>query len=192
MRHSAQPFLVGLSSLEEGANSVRLEGTAEDVGLGPEDADLEGGVGFEGTLYRADTQVEVQGRVRAAVRLVCDLCVAPMRQEIDAPVRVIFEKRAERDRRTDAEGNAEDTGILYYDGRTLELQEEIREVILLEIAWHPTCSPNCRGLCPQCGKNLNEGTCGCVPHRGVSPWDALRHLSGDEGPRPSGPSEQLG
>jgi uncharacterized protein len=189
MRHPAQPFLVLLSSLEEGANRLRLEGDPDDVGITPDDADLEGGVIFEGDFYRADTQVEIQGRARAVVRLACDLCIAPVRLEIDAPVRLLCEKRAERDRRTDEEGNAEDTGLLYYDGRNLELQEEIREVILLEIPWHPVCSPGCRGLCPQCGKNLNEGACGCVPRRAVTPWDALQRMAGTGGGGPTNPHD---
>ncbi len=178
MRHPAQPFIVSLATLEEGANRILVEGSPEELGIPPAEADLEGPVVFQGSFYRVDNQVEVQARIHAVVRMTCDRCAEPVRQTIEAELRVLCEKRAERDRRTDAESRAEDIGLLYYDGRTLDLREEVREVILLEVPWHPLCSPDCKGLCPRCGKNKNEGDCGCPPHRGSGPWDALRRVAG--------------
>lgn len=43
----------------------------------------------------------------------------------------------------------------------LDLDELLREDILLDMPVKFLCSPDCRGLCPRCGKNLNEGDCGC-------------------------------
>lgn len=184
MRHPAQPFLVSMATLEEGANPVRLEGSAEDAGIAPADAALEGSIVLEGFLYRSESQVELQARVHAVSLQVCDRCVAPVRHPIDAAVRLLCEKRGERDRRSDAESRAEDSGLLYHDGRTLDLREEIREAVLLEVPWHPLCSPDCRGLCPSCGKNRNEGDCVCPPRRGAGPWDALSHMAGEGEPSP--------
>ena len=45
--------------------------------------------------------------------------------------------------------------------RTIDLDPEIREEIILDYPIKPLCSPNCKGLCPKCGKNLNEGGCSC-------------------------------
>jgi uncharacterized protein len=180
MRHPAQPFQVALPTLEEGANPVLLEGTAEEAGITETDVHLEGPVVLEGTFYRADLRVEIQARVRAVALQVCDRCVAPVRQQIETPVRILCEKRGDRDHRSDAESRAEDSGLLYHDGRTLELREEVREAILLEVPWHNLCRPDCRGLCPRCGKNRNEGDCGCAPRRGSAPWEALnRTTEGD-------------
>jgi uncharacterized protein len=184
VRHPAQPYLVSLATLEEGANRVRLEGSADEVGIAPAEAEIEGAIVLEGVLYRAEARVEVQARVLAVALLVCDRCAAPVRQPIDAAVRLLCEKKGERDRRSDAESRAEDSGLLYHDGRTLDLREEVREAVLLEVPWHPLCSPDCRGLCPRCGTNLNERDCGCPPRRGAAPWDALSRMVG-EGEPPS-------
>ena len=43
----------------------------------------------------------------------------------------------------------------------LDLDLDIREEIILDYPIKPLCSPNCKGLCPKCGKNLNEGNCNC-------------------------------
>jgi len=44
----------------------------------------------------------------------------------------------------------------------LDLSEALREQILLDLPMQPLCKPDCRGLCPECGKNLNEGPCDCM------------------------------
>ena len=49
----------------------------------------------------------------------------------------------------------------YYSEEYIDLSEDIRESFLLEIPTRVLCSEKCEGLCPQCGKNLNEGKCDC-------------------------------
>ena len=49
----------------------------------------------------------------------------------------------------------------YYDGDTLDLSEEVRQALLLEVPIWPLCSSDCQGLCAQCGADLNERTCDC-------------------------------
>lgn len=43
----------------------------------------------------------------------------------------------------------------------LDLDPDIREEIILDYEVKPLCNPGCKGLCPKCGKNLNEGGCTC-------------------------------
>jgi uncharacterized protein len=44
----------------------------------------------------------------------------------------------------------------------IDLDEVIREEIILDCAIRPLCKPDCKGLCPKCGKNLNQGGCSCA------------------------------
>jgi uncharacterized protein len=57
-----------------------------------------------------------------------------------------------------------------------DLTEDIREAIILAFSSYPICSESCKGLCPQCGANLNEGECGCRPPADAR-WDGLSGLS---------------
>ena len=60
---------------------------------------------------------------------------------------------------------------------TVDLTEDIREDILVNLEPFPLCSPTCKGLCPQCGKNLNEGPCSCEPASGKpGNWSVLDKL----------------
>jgi uncharacterized protein len=58
----------------------------------------------------------------------------------------------------------------------IDLTEVIRQNLLLAIPQNPLCRSNCRGLCPTCGKNWNDGPCDCK-HDDIDPrWDALKKL----------------
>jgi uncharacterized protein len=49
----------------------------------------------------------------------------------------------------------------FHDGRTLDLGEGVRETLLVELPMAPHCREDCKGLCPHCGANLNNGPCAC-------------------------------
>jgi uncharacterized protein len=55
----------------------------------------------------------------------------------------------------------------------VDITEDLRETILLNLPRFPLCDETCRGLCPQCGKDLNEGPCGCSVREVGGAWDAL-------------------
>ena len=58
----------------------------------------------------------------------------------------------------------------------LDLDELIRADILLELPTKFLCSPDCKGLCPKCGRNLNEGPCGCITHQMDPRLEVLKKL----------------
>lgn len=59
----------------------------------------------------------------------------------------------------------------------VDVTEDIREAILLSLPNFPLCSESCKGLCAQCGKNLNSGPCGCLKKEKGGSWAALDSLS---------------
>ena len=58
---------------------------------------------------------------------------------------------------------------------TVDVTPDIREDVLLQLPTFPVCSPACKGLCPQCGQNWNQGPCTCRPPEG-NLWGALDGL----------------
>lgn len=62
------------------------------------------------------------------------------------------------------------------DSEIIDVSPDIREDILLAAQTYPLCSPECKGLCPQCGTNLNTGVCSCREPATDSPWGALDDL----------------
>jgi uncharacterized protein len=60
----------------------------------------------------------------------------------------------------------EDANFSFYKGAEIDLGEILREHLALEIPIRYLCSESCKGLCPQCGQNLNSAACSCVPIKG--------------------------
>ena len=58
----------------------------------------------------------------------------------------------------------------------IDLTSNIREDIILELPQRALCQANCKGLCPVCGKDLNEGACQCKPAKGDLRWHALDQI----------------
>jgi DUF177 domain-containing protein len=62
------------------------------------------------------------------------------------------------------------------ENEQLDLVPLVRETVLLELPDAPLCRPECAGLCPACGINLNTGTCDCTAPPGDARWSALDDL----------------
>jgi uncharacterized protein len=69
-----------------------------------------------------------------------------------------------------------ETEIGYYKGDGLELEDVLREQVLLAVPIKTVCRPDCKGLCPHCGKNRNNEPCDCGQKKGDPRWNALNGL----------------
>ena len=125
-----------------------------------------GPIRYELTVERAGQDLVVRGRVEAPLRLRCSRCA----QFFSTTARV--------------------SSFLHgYEWtehpESLDVSADVREDLLLEIPGFPLCHAGCKGLCAQCGQDLNEGRCGCVPPEGgPSPWSALDGLKTSPDSRP--------
>lgn len=63
-----------------------------------------------------------------------------------------------------------------FTGGDLEIDEEVRQSLLLALPVKPLCRPDCKGLCPRCGRNWNTGACSCGDEKGGEPFAALKNL----------------
>jgi uncharacterized protein len=69
-----------------------------------------------------------------------------------------------------------DLDVLFYDEPVVRLAPIAEERVQMALPMKPLCRPDCRGLCPGCGKDLNLGPCACA-REGIDPrWEALRDL----------------
>jgi uncharacterized protein len=63
----------------------------------------------------------------------------------------------------------------------LDVDDDVRQHLLLSLPPKPLCSAACKGLCARCGKNLNKGPCGCPPENIASAFDVLKNLKLKQG-----------
>jgi uncharacterized protein len=64
--------------------------------------------------------------------------------------------------------------VSFYREPQLELEDLVQEQVYLARPMKPVCAPECRGLCPRCGADLNEGPCDCETPEPISPFAILR------------------
>src|SRR5579862_6531318 len=117
-------------------------------------------------LTRINDGLLARGDVETALETVCSRCIEPAEQ----PVGFHFEEQFRptidivtgQPARTDEDDAA--APVFTIDANhLLDLDEVLRQGVVMETPMHPLCQPNCRGLCPNCGANLNQGACDCEP-----------------------------
>jgi uncharacterized protein len=128
---------------------------------------------------RRNQQVTLRGTVRAQAEHDCDRCLRRFRSEITAPFLILADRRGSDELR-DEVALEQEGSVLYHDGVELDLDAPLREALILEVPQVMLCRPDCRGLCPVCGQDLNQKTCDCSPSRGDPRWAALDRLKDPE------------
>jgi uncharacterized protein len=174
-----------IQEIREGLSEQEVEVEAARLGLEPAGAEITGPIAVRLEISRIHDEFRVRGHAGLSVRQECVRCLEPIERRIEAALDLLV-------RPVDVEGESElepPDGMIYHDGETFSLAEEVRQVALVEIPANPLCRPGCQGLCPRCGGNLNQSGCTCAAGAGGDPrWSALAALKQrqtSEGPRPA-------
>jgi uncharacterized protein len=163
---------IQVGGLSEGVHPFRFHVLPSEVGLPTEFAEE---IGVEGTVEKTNGQFLLSAEITASADLLCDRCLAPMRTPIAPRYRMWYVLEGGNTPRVDpAELQVIPAGLT-----VIELDEDVRQTILLSVPLKHVCREDCRGLCPRCGKNLNEGPCGCVDTTPDSRWQGLSALHND-------------
>jgi uncharacterized protein len=101
----------------------------------------------------------VQGILETSVFTECSRCLSLFYAPVTVEIEELFEDHdtslSSLESSSDAVYRVEETGML-------DLAPLLREEVFLAVPMGLTCQPDCAGLCPECGQNLNEGTCNCM------------------------------
>jgi len=113
-------------------------------------------------VEKLDDTVYVRGNVSAEVHMVCGRCLKDFDRTIEFPLELaFFPKEEEGPGEESHELMPEEMGADYYKDEEIDISEAVREHLLLNLPIRPLCSEDCKGICPQCGADLNEEACGC-------------------------------
>jgi uncharacterized protein len=124
--------------------------------------------------------VEIDGHIETSVRLPCSRCLklfeTPLKSNfaltyIQHPADVIEDNETQ-----EVELSAEDMGIVYFQGEKINLKDGIQEQVVMEFPLRPLCNLDCKGLCPECGVDLNEDPCDCDQRPSTGRFAVLKNL----------------
>jgi uncharacterized protein len=142
-----------------------------DGSLGTDDINSVKG---EITLIRTNRGIMAKAEMTAGVTGICSRCL----KQIDYEVNYDFEEECLPSVST-SEGLSlldQTDNITIDENHMLDLSETIRQYTLLTIPAKPLCRPDCAGICPSCGHDLNQGPCQCPSHAYDQRWSKLVRL----------------
>lgn len=133
---------------------------------------LHGTVRFTRTASGVLADVAVRGEVEAP----CNRCLTPVQLAIAPQFRDEFHSKIEVNTGVPLPKPDEEDPFYIDESHLVDLGEAIREYALLELPMRVLCRSDCKGLCPICGVDLNEETCGCQREESDERFAALRQL----------------
>jgi uncharacterized protein len=156
--------------------SVAVEGSL------PGDVELWKDVGFSWVgdvevrlraSYAGTGEVVCRGEAKGTLSQECRRCL----KEVETP----FKKDLTMVFVADTAGQEDDGGVYAFEpeGSELDVSHAVREELILAVNPYVVCDPECLGLCPSCGVNLNEGACDCSVEEVDPRWAALRDLKSE-------------
>jgi uncharacterized protein len=117
--------------------------------------------------------IRLVGKVEVHLEFSCARCLEPVGHEVSRDFDLIYRPLGVDPRADEAAICEAETEIGYYSGEGLLLEDALREQVLLATPVRALCREGCKGLCPQCGCNLNVVTCQCEPPAKEPRWEAL-------------------
>ena len=118
-------------------------------------------------LCAGDDRVSLTGQVSARADTRCSRCLDPVSFPITAELDAVYDRQPD----------PEDPDLYSFEASTIELTDAVRDALLLSMPMRVLCKEDCKGLCSQCGTNLNKTTCTC--HEGAevtNPFSALKNI----------------
>ncbi len=129
-----------------------------------------GPVSLAFNLDKDKDRFRLAGRVRTTLVLPCSRCLEGFELDVDGPFDLRYQpKAASAADAGERELGDDDLSSAVYENDEIDLGQLMKEQFYLALPMKPLCRDECRGLCAQCGANLNRGACGCV-----SAWEDPR------------------
>ena len=167
---------IELEKLEETGGRFSHTYQPRDLSFDDVDFVLSAPALVEGRARRLRAGVELGGELRTRLSVSCGRCL----KKLELPVNVRFSERfvpaVDWRNEEQHELREEDLDLALFDGEAIELDDVVREEIMLAVPGHVLCEDNCKGLCPVCGIDRNVSACKCESEAVDPRWEKLKEL----------------
>jgi uncharacterized protein len=159
---------IKISSLKDGAYEYRFEDDVKKLEL---KQPFVGKYFTKVNLSKYLHQIIIEVATTVDAELECDRCVKMYSTQIESRYKMVY-------LHDQPEGDDDSVDVTYISKDTdkIDIIEDVRDYILLAVPLKKLCKEDCKGLCPQCGKNLNDGQCSCKPEEVDTRWKPLLEL----------------
>lgn len=143
-------------------------------------------------INRVNDQLHFEGSINVDLLPVCSRCLESFSYQLHVPIKMDLaplhvskeeksrkrsSKEEQHQREDEIELSKADLEFSFYKGPEIDLQKILREQIVLALPLRFLCQENCKGLCSNCGVNLNQVGCNCASKDIVDPrWEPLKNI----------------
>lgn len=154
-------MFIGIKELEQGRLTFRETFPPGTIDFRTREFRQAAPLEAEGTADLIGTEIHLAGRLATWVELSCARCLEPLAEEVAARFDLVYRPVSTISREEELSLGPEDTEVGFYVGQGLFLADALAEQVHLALPMKALCTAECRGLCPQCGANLNRERCRC-------------------------------
>ncbi len=167
---------IDLENLKESGGRFAQKYEPNQLSFEDNDVKLVDPIEVHGRVRSRNGEADLTGELHTRAAVPCGRCL----QSIELPIKVSFHERfvnaVSWKEEKQHELQVEDLNLSIFDGETIDLDELVKEEILLALPGHVLCSDECQGLCPICGIDRNNTACDCETKLVDSRWEKLKGL----------------
>jgi uncharacterized protein len=120
--------------------------------------------------------IRIVGDFSTTVELFCARCLEPITRAVTNKFELLYRPQGTDAGKEELSVTAAEAEVSYYQGDGLQLEDVLREQVLLALPLRAICREDCKGLCAHCGKNLNLEQCDCAEPLEDPRWAALKDI----------------
>ena len=160
---------IQISHLKEGLHHIDVLEPAEKFGLDDTDT-FQSDIAVSLQIDKQTGSLYIRQLVKTKAKFACDRCAEGYTTELKSDDRIVYTSDLELIKYDDS------LRPLAKDQTEIDISEDVREALLLAVPVKKLCDEKCKGICPQCGTNLNKSTCNCTQTRMDPRWETLKKL----------------
>ena len=168
---------IELENLEGGKGDFAHVYKPEELNPVDERVQLTEPAAVTGKVRLSGNEVFVNGHVDTRAQVECDRCLKPVELPVSTDFALEYITGAEYASSGTAELTEAEMSVSVFDGHAIDVDEVVKEQILLAVPTRMLCRDDCKGICPECGRDLNTGECNCVKDDIDPRWAALKNLT---------------
>ena len=167
---------IKIEDLSEGIHHQQLDGTPESLTLPTDEGTFAKPIHVDVTITKTGGNLVLQTEISTEVTFPCSRCLVDYDEHITCQVDVLYEKTERVLSDTDDVEENDDVEVLGYDTKEIDIGRRMEEALCLAMPLKPLCREACKGLCPLCGKDLNQTTCNCRTDSVDPRWQTLKEM----------------
>jgi uncharacterized protein len=167
---------IELVDLEKGKTEFEHVYQPAELDLGDERASLCGPASVSGKIRQVSSEVFVDGHVKTCVQVDCDRCLKPIQLPVESEFSLEYISGSEYESTLTAELTEDLMAVSVFDGESIDVDEIVKEQVLLLVPSRSLCTEDCMGFCSTCGADKNSGECNCSNVEIDPRWAGLKDL----------------